>query len=101
MKSHLRVRLFWGGLNDLVFESLDYKRLELAGGHALETIKVLNMARGDFQESGDESIQDIGLSFGDQFYASIREVFDKTGDGILPSQLSDGVTHSDALDTSA
>jgi len=59
------------------------------------------MPWSDFKEAVDKAVQCIAGSFDDEFYASIWEVFDKTSDGILLSQIGDSTSHPDTLDTSA
>jgi hypothetical protein len=80
--------------------ALDYKLIEFAGGRGFESIEVLDMAWGDFQESFDESIQNIHMAFDDHFYATVRKVFDQASDRELAGQISDSRAHPDALNPS-
>jgi hypothetical protein len=74
--------------------------MEFAGGMGFESIEVLDMTRGDFQESLDESIQHMTLAFDDHFYATVRKVFDEACDREIAGKISDGRTHPDPLNPS-
>jgi hypothetical protein len=80
--------------------ALDYKLIEFAGGRGFESIEVLDMAWGDFQESFDESIQNMSLTFDDHFHATVRKVFDRASDRELAGQISDSRAHPDPLNPS-
>jgi hypothetical protein len=74
---------------------------KFAGSFALESIEFLDMARGDFDESLQKSIERFQGAFDHDPYASIIEIFDKPTDRVLSSKVVGGVAHADSLNTAA
>ncbi len=59
------------------------------------------MARGDFDESLQKSIEQFQGAFDHDSYAAIVKIFDKPTDRVLSSKVADGAAHADSLNTPA